>query len=182
MTHAGTQLTAPTSLVCDRTIEELLSYAKTVPAGCFVEVGVYKGGTAWHLWQICEQEGRELFLYDTFTGIPFQDPAVDSHKVGDFNDTSAEAVQAAIPGATVVAGVFPDSAITMPLVAFAHIDADQYQSVKEAAQYLFPRMVHGGIIWFDDFNCLPGAAKAVYEVFGNWVEQAPISRKAFVRK
>lgn len=175
-------LAAPTSLVCQNTIEEMIAYARTVPAGCFVEVGVYKGGTAWHLSQLCQEECRRLFLYDTFTGIPYCDAAVDSHKVGDFRDTSAEAVAAAIPHATVVPGIFPGSAVPMPPVAFAHIDCDQYQSVKEAAQFLLPKMVHGGILWFDDFNCLPGAAKAVYEVFGNWVEQAPVSRKAFVRK
>ena len=182
MTDAQTLQIAPKTLVCENTIAEMLSYARTVPAGCFVEVGVYQGGTAWHLSQLAQEEGRQLFLYDTFTGIPYCDAAVDSHKVGDFRDTSVEAVAAAIPHATVVPGIFPGSAVPMPPVAFAHIDCDQYQSVKGAAQFLLPKMVHGGILWFDDFNCLPGAAKAVYEVFGNWVEQAPISRKAFVRK
>lgn len=182
MTSNQTAAEPPSSLVFQTTIEEMLSYAKTVPDGCFVEVGVYKGGTAWHLWQLCERENRQLFLYDTFTGIPYADESVDSHKVGDFGDTSAEAVKSAIPKATVVAGVFPSSAVEMPPIAFVHIDADQYQSVKEASEYLFPRMVSGGIIWFDDFDCLPGAAKAVYDVFDNVVQQAPISRKAFVRK
>ena len=172
----------PTSVVCQNTIAEMLSYARTVPAGCFVEVGVYQGGTAWHLSQLAQEEGRQLFLYDTFTGIPVKDEEIDVHNIGDFNDTSAEKVAAAIPHAKVIAGVFPGSAVAMPPVAFAHIDVDQYQSVKEAALFLLPKLVRGGILWFDDFNCLPGAAKAVYEVFGNWVEQAPISRKAFIRK
>lgn len=172
----------PVSVVNGEVIAEMLSFAKTVPAGCFVEVGVYQGGTAWHLAQLAADEGRQIYLYDTFTGIPCKDESVDVHQIGDFGDTSVDAVREAIPTATVVAGTFPASAVTMPPVAFAHVDVDQYQSVKESAQYLLPRMVHGGIIWFDDFNCLPGAAKAVYEVFGNWVEQAPISRKAFVRK
>ena len=182
MIDAETLPKAPTSVVPPDYIEELLSYAKTVPAGCFVEVGVWKGGTAWHLSQLCQQEGRQLFLYDTFTGMPIYDPALDCHPLGDFGDTSVEEVAAAVPHATIVAGVFPGSAVPMPPIAFAHVDCDQYQSVKEAAQFLLPKMVQGGILWFDDFNHLPGATKAVYEVFGNWVEQSPVGRKAFVRK
>ena len=54
---------------------ELAATAKTTPAGCFVEVGVWKGGSASYLTEVAEQQNREIFLYDTFTGIPFAEPA-----------------------------------------------------------------------------------------------------------
>lgn len=42
-----------------------------------------------------------------------------------------------------------------------------YESVKSACDFLFPRTLTGGMILFDDFNCLstPGATKAVLEFF-----------------
>ena len=174
------QSDAPMSLVTGHVIDELIESARLTPSGAFIEVGVYKGGTAWHLAALARSQGRPLYLYDTFTGIPYADPAVDSHVVGDFRDTSAAAVQEAIPDAIIIEGIFPQSAIEMPPIAFAHLDCDQYQSIREASEYLIPRMVSGGVIWFDDYNCLSGATRAVHDVFGDRVQIAPVSKKAFV--
>lgn len=143
----------------------MVQAARATPAGCFVEVGVYKGGTSWFLNQLALDQDRALYLYDTFTGIPYKGPD-DSHSVGDFADTSFEEVCELIPEAFTVKGIFPASAIDMPPVAFAHLDCDQYQSVKESLDYLLPRMVPKGVIWFDDSPCLAGACRAAEEVFG----------------
>lgn len=136
-----------------------------MPSGCFVEVGVYQGGSAWHLDNLAQEQNREIFLYDTFSGIPYQD-AIDSHQVGDFSDTSHEEVCALLPRAHVIRGVFPGSAVPMPPIAFAHLDCDQYRSVKEASIYLLPHMARGGVMWFDDSPCLEGARQATHAVFG----------------
>lgn len=157
---------APHSVVGEATIREMLAAAKRTPTGCFVEVGVYKGGTGWWLNHLALEQGRSLYLYDTFTGIPHED-AVDSHHIGDFADTSYEAVCELIPGAFIVKGVFPGSAALMPPVAFVHLDCDQYRSVKESVEYLRPRMVPQGVIWFDDSPGLQGAQKAALEAFGD---------------
>ena len=156
---------APHSLVSEATIAEIVDTARTCPLGCFVEVGVYKGGTAWFLSQLCVEQGRELYLYDTFTGIPHRDDG-DSHSIGDFADTSYEEVRARIPHAITVQGIFPLSAVPMPPIAFAHLDCDQYRSVKESVEYLLPRMIPQGVIWFDDSPCLQGAKKAAEAIFG----------------
>jgi hypothetical protein len=108
-------------------------------------------------------------LYDTFTGIPYRCEH-DSHQIGDFADTSPQQVQELIPAAVIVVGVFPDVAVTMPPVSFAHIDCDQYQSVLESARYLAPLMVKGGVMWFDDSPCLAGARRAVEELFAGRVQ------------
>lgn len=148
------------SLVAPETLAELVAKAQSCPPGCIVEVGVYQGGSAVELAKL----GRQLYLYDTFTGIPHRSEH-DSHQIGDFSDTSSSQVQALIPSAVIVTGIFPDVAVTMPPVAFAHIDCDQYKSVLESARYLAPLMVKGGVMWFDDSPCLAGAKRAVDELF-----------------
>lgn len=160
---------APHSLVGEQDLQDLLARASTTPPGCFVEVGVYRGGSAWHLQALAARQRRGLFLYDTFEGIPHK-AYCDSHSVGDFADTDYVQVVRAFPLAVVVKGIFPGSAVAMPGVAFAHLDCDQYQSVLESALYLQPRMVADGIIWFDDSPCLAGARQAVLELYADRVQ------------
>ncbi len=171
----------PQSLVGPHIIKCLIETAGSVSPGCFVEVGVYKGGTAWHLAKLAEDQNREIFLFDTFTGIPYKG-LFDPVTPGTFSDTSADEVQKAIPYAKVVQGIFPQSAqtIELPVVAFVHLDCDQYQSIKEAALFLSPKMVKGGIMWFDDYGCLEGADMAVNELFAGRIEGSEVG-KSFVR-
>ena len=152
----------PHSLVSGEVAAALCARAAQTPPGCFVEVGVFQGGTAWHLAQVAEAQNRALYLYDTFCGIPYKGER-DSHQVGDFKETSADAVHRDVPYATIIEGVFPESALEMGPIAFVHLDCDQYESYRSALEYFGPRMVRGGIIWLDDFGCLAGADHAVLE-------------------
>jgi hypothetical protein len=152
----------PHSLVDPEVARAMCKLAQECPPGCFVEVGVYHGGTAWFLSNAAEQQRRDCYLYDTFTGIPYRDEG-DSHRVGDFSDTTFKEVQDQVPYATCIAGVFPASAVNMGLVAFAHLDCDQYRSYRDALWYLDPLMVKGGAIWCDDVDCLESATRAVEE-------------------
>lgn len=154
---------APHSLVPPEIIDDMVAHASRAPSGCFVEVGVYKGGTAWHLARVAEAQKRPIFLYDTFTGIPYQGD-LDYHRVGEFGDTSIEAVRKAIPYATVIQGVFPGSAVDMPPVAFVHLDCDQYESILSAVYYLLPMLVPGAVVWFDDTIHLKGARSAMLDL------------------
>jgi O-methyltransferase len=153
------------SVIAPHHLEELVDAARSAPPGDFVEVGVYRGGSAVLLAEVARATGRRLFLFDTFTGIPFRD-AVDRHEVGDFSDTSLEMVREAVPDATFCVGVFPD---TMPddigPIALAHVDCDQYRSVHDCCAHLGPRMAPGGVMVFDDPNVLDGASQAVRESF-----------------
>ena len=152
------------TLVHPHVIAQMIQFAHHTPTGCFVEVGVYKGGTALSLLQKAKEQSRELFAYDTFEGLPYKGE-LDDLEVGRFSDTSYDTVNALLDGATVVKGIFPGSAVTMPGVAFAHIDCDQYQAVKESIEYLKPMMVDNSVMWFDDALVLDGATKAVMESF-----------------
>lgn len=170
----------PASLIGENHLAELLAAASRTPPGCFVEVGVYRGGSAWRLLQLAKEQGRELYLYDTFEGIPCQDP-IDNHSIGDFADVNISDVTMRLEGAHVIKGVFPASAVPMPWpIAFAHLDCDQYRSVFESAEYLTSRMAVGGIIWFDDSPCLPGAHQAARELFGDRLQLSSDHGKHYV--
>ncbi len=153
----------PTSLVGAGAIEDLCEIARNAPPGAFAEFGVYQGGTAFHLAKIARTQQRHLYLYDTFTGIPCKVQGLDSHEIGDFADTSLAQVMAAIPDAVYCVGIFPETLAQMPPLAFVHVDADQYQSIKDAIACFVPLLVHGGSIVFDDYRCLAGADKAIAE-------------------
>lgn len=178
------------SLVNRENIAQLLAAAASTPPGMFIEVGVYKGGTAWHLAKLAQEQHRKIMLFDTFTGIPFADPKNgDRHVVGDFSDCNYEAVRDAIPYATVIKGIFPDcvpkppdvvKVEVVPDVAFCHLDVDQYQSYIDCCSYLSQYMVKGGIMWFDDCDHLDGAKKAVTEVFGSRVCLSSQNSKHYV--
>ena len=163
------------SAVPQNIINDLVKTASTAPQGSIVEVGVYTGGTGWQLAQLAEQQGRKIYLYDTFEGIPYKGE-LDYHNVGDFSDVDYEGIKAAIPYAEVIKGIFPNSAIPMDPIAFVHLDCDQYKSVIDSWHYLKDKLVPGAIIWFDDamgdydYVGIPGQVNgadfAMRELFG----------------
>lgn len=156
----------PRSLICHDALQELARAARDAPKGDIVEVGVYQGGSARVLAEVAIEQGRTLFLFDTFWGIPMRDDERDTHAIGDFSETSADAVREAIPSAVVIPGIFPYTLTAEPSrIAFAHVDVDQYESTRLACEALAARMVEGSLMVFDDYDVLPGAKAAVDEVF-----------------
>jgi O-methyltransferase len=153
------------TLLSPASLETLVGLALNVPPGDFAEVGVYQGGSALFLYEIAQEQGRFLHLFDTFEGMPTAGE-FDTHKVGDFADVDFDRVRRSMPLAIFYKGLFPD---TMPAelspLAFVHIDCDQYQSVKDSIERLWPLVVEGGIMLFDDYSYLEGARLAVDEVF-----------------
>ena len=95
------------SIVPAEVIEALVACAETAPPGAVAEIGVYQGGTAWRLMQVCRRQGRALHLFDTFAGIPDAEP-IDRHGVGEFASDEA-VVRRALPEAVFHTGVFPDT-------------------------------------------------------------------------
>ena len=153
------------SIIAQDNLDSLAKTAADSVEGCFVEVGVFEGGSAQILYDIAMAQGRRIFLYDTFNGIPYSD-TVDSHKVGDFTYKDVEYISRALPKAIVTQGIFPDSAIEMPPIAFCHLDVDQYWSYRNALDYLETKISPGGIIWFDDYGCTSGCDMALNERYG----------------
>ena len=152
------------SLIGQPLLDTLAQMARQPPPGAFVEIGVYQGGSASVLYDIAQEQGRAIYLYDTFSGMPVSGP-LDSHQIGEFGDCSADDVRRALPKAQVVEGIFPYSIIPMMPIAFAHIDCDQFESVRAACEIMPPLMVKGGSMLFDDYRGLQGCIAAVDAAF-----------------
>lgn len=140
--------------------------------GAFAEIGVYRGGTAWLLRSVTEPAAKDLHLFDTFAGMPETDLARDLHTAGDFADTSLASVRTFVgegPRVHYHAGRFPDTAgpDLGDRFAFVHVDVDIAQSVTDACELFYPRMVPGGVLVFDDygFTSCPGAKRSVDAFF-----------------
>jgi O-methyltransferase len=152
----------------------LARQARHLP-GDFWECGVYKGGTATMLARLLSgAPDKRLRLFDTFDGMPATDPERDYHRKGDFADTSLEGVRQRVGDAPNVAyypGFIPDTfqGLEGERVAFAHVDVDIYRSVRDCCDFLYPRLVGGGVLVFDDygFPSCPGARAAVDGFFAD---------------
>jgi hypothetical protein len=160
------------SHISESNLTVLASIAAQTPFGCFIEIGVYKGGSAFVLSEIAKMQGRQLHLFDTFCGIP-EKSDIDTHNVGDFSDTTLEEVREKVPEAFYHVGIFPGTLpVNLGRIAFAHVDCDNYESVRAACLLLPSRMVTGGVIYFDDYGRLEGATAAVNECFPYRIELA----------
>ena len=154
------------SLISAESLETMRKFAMEVPEGPIVEVGVFMGGSAFVLQEVADERGLQLYLYDTFSGIPYKRD-IDSHQIGDFgNGLSYEEAQDAFPRAFVTRCVFPKCDGIPDKISFVHLDVDQWQSYREALDCLIPRMRIGGMILCDDY-CLGGAREAIDETPGN---------------
>lgn len=138
------------------------------------ECGVYKGGTAAMIAAILKDimPSKQLYLFDTFEGMPETDSDKDRHKKGDFSDTTIEAVKKYVGCddlCTIRKGFIPDTfaGLESKKIAFVHIDVDVYKSVLDCLHFVWSRLSFGGIIVFDDygFPSCPGARIAVDEFF-----------------
>ena len=134
--------------------------------GHFAEFGVFRGGTALLAAEVLRdaRDLRPLHLFDSFEGMPITSKDEPFAK-GDFAQTSEAAVRALVSptGATVNfhVGYIPDTfeGVDIPDLAFAHVDVDLYQSVLDCVAFVYPRLVPGGILIFDDYG-FPSCTRA----------------------
>lgn len=164
-----------------RVLWKIAKQAAALSHGEFWECGVYRGGTAHLLADVAHSvmtPPKFLRLFDTWAGMPAPDPARDVHKIGDFGDASLNDVKALLdPYAPYVIyhpGVIPDTFVgtSASKIALAHIDVDIYQSVLDCCTWIYPGLVHGGFMVFDDygFSTTPGCREAVDEYFRDRAE------------
>ena len=154
----------------------LVAKSAQLHRGVIIEVGCWLGGTAALIGRradLCRI--REPFhVYDTFKGIP---PALvsasDPYYHGGEHAATREGVfqtlaRFGVKNFQCIAGIFPNSSIMGPFdaVRFAHLDVDLYESAKRCTEAIFPRLVPGGMIVYDDygFRTTPGVTKYVNEV------------------
>lgn len=145
--------------------------------GAIVECGVYRGGTALLAASTLAREGgrgapRELHLFDSFQGMPPDTDARERFQPGDLAEATEPAVRdllAPYDFVRIHPGFIPATfeGLDLPNVAWAHVDVDLYQSVRDAIAFIYPRLVPGGVLVFDDYG-FPSCAssrQAVDEYF-----------------
>jgi hypothetical protein len=179
------------SLVDKNKITHIIELLKSVTElnGDVCEVGVYRGGTA----KIISENINDcnLFLFDTFGGMPYYDLEKDKDwDVGTFNQTDYDTVSNLFknkPNVGVYKGIFPSETshnIQDKKFKFVHLDVDNYQPYKESLEFFYDKMVPGGVILFDDYdcNCCPGANKAVDEFLSDKPEEVQKNVGVFIVK
>ncbi len=139
--------------------------------GALAELGVYRGEFAAEMNRLFPD--RPLYLFDTFTGFDPRDVAVEDEgkysraAVGNFADTSVEAVRERLPfpdRAVFRVGYFPETARGIDeTYAVVSLDADLYKPLYDGLGYFYPRMASGGYIIIHDYNNsrFSGARQAV---------------------
>ncbi len=167
--------TLPTGISPDR-LAMLIAYSwmMSEKPGAFAEFGVCQGGSLDLLSRL--HPDRLIYGIDSFEGLP-QGGAMDTYHTtkGEFalSDNEFKNIQDYFAGKKVwiFKGFSPEIFIPIPEFqefSFVHVDVDLYQSVKDALDYFYPRLINTGIMIFDDygFPTTPGAKQAIDEFNG----------------
>jgi O-methyltransferase len=158
---------------------ELVGRAASInPNGHFIEIGVWRGGTASLIAKKLSLISSQatLYLADTFTGVVKASEKDASYHGGEHADTTVDVVKKLLNGkydkVKILEGIFPEE--TSQFVdnqhnfAFCHIDVDVYQSAKDIVDWIWDKLAIGGVIVFDDygFPTCTGVTKYVNEQDG----------------
>jgi O-methyltransferase len=163
--------------------------------GDFVECGVWRGGSsmAAALTLLDAEDVRELFLFDTYTGMTPPSAKDRAHSgepaesvlersernrcIADEADVAANLASTGYPGERVhlikgdVLETIPVSA--PPTIALLRLDTDFYESTRHELAHLYPRLSSGGVLIIDDYGHWQGARQAVDEYFST-LPNAPL--------
>jgi O-methyltransferase len=146
------------------------------PQACFIEIGVWRGGTAAVIGKKLHELNAtvDFYLADTFQGVQKSSQKDTFYFDGEHNDTSEQIVNTLISGIyshyKILKGIFPDETscniLTEQKFGFCHIDVDVYDSAKDIVDWIWDRMIIGGIIVFDDygFHSCDGVTRYVNEI------------------
>lgn len=143
---------------------ELWSLAREVsqPGADLLEVGVWRGGTGCLLAARATEiaPSQTVFLCDTFRGV-VKAGSYDSHyRGGEHADTSMDTVRQlatsmGLSNVELLEGIFPDETgnrIADRRFSLCHIDVDVYESARQVAEWVWPRLLPGGVLVYDDYG------------------------------
>jgi transketolase len=124
--------------------------------GDIVEVGVLDGGTAQILLKY-KSPNKKIYLFDTFEGL--QDTIVDKDGTYLHNTLFATSYGGVVElfkdnqDVSITKGYFPetDEILNDVKISLAHLDVDTYQSTLNCLNYLYPKMVSGGVFIIHDW-------------------------------
>lgn len=172
-------------------VESVKYISKNKIDGAFVECGVWKGGSTMAMaltLKNLEIEDRELFLYDTFTGMTKPGeidvssngkPAFDEFSKRKTSEDSSTWCLSSLDEVknNLFSTNYPQNKLhfiegkveeTIPnhipeRIAILRLDTDWYESTKHELIHLFPRLQPNGVLIIDDYGHWQGARKAVDE-------------------
>lgn len=161
--------------------------------GAVVECGVWKGGSMLAVAETLnrgQRSSRDLYLYDTFEGMPppgEKDVDFENRKAADMLAANTEKENNPVWAYSTLTEVkktmslstYPASRVhyvqgkveetipkTLPdSIALLRLDTDWYESTRHELIHLFPRLQRGGVLIIDDYGFWKGARKAVDEYF-----------------
>lgn len=145
------------------------------PNASMIEIGVWRGGTASIIGKklSLQNSNATFYLADTFTGVAKASDQDTFYNGNEHNDTSKEIVENITKDKykhyQILTGIFPDE--TGHLIkpsekfSFCHIDVDVYDSSKGIVDWIWDKLIIGGVIIFDDygFHTCDGVTKYVNE-------------------
>jgi hypothetical protein len=172
-------------------LESVRYTVRTGIPGAFVEAGVWRGGSmmavAYALIALGETN-RDLYLYDTYTGMSTPTEKDVSRKgytaqskfaktatgkdsstwcLASVEDVRANMERTGYPMDRVhfIAGKVEDTipAQTPEQIALLRLDTDWYESTRHELQHLYPRLAENAALIIDDYGDWLGARKAVDE-------------------
>ena len=164
--------------VSEKETERILELAQECLdiSGDFVEMGCYKGDTSLLLAEIVKASEKKLWIYDSFEGLP-EKKEVDKSVMGvlfrggELAVTKREVKQrflrANLPVPVIKKAWFSELVENdLPeQIAFAFLDGDFYESIKDSIKLVAPKMSDGGVMVVHDYTnpALPGVKRAVDE-------------------
>jgi O-methyltransferase len=158
--------------------------------GCIVEAGAYKGGGTAKISLAAGYLKRDLFVFDSFKGLPENNEPHEKNikgqsikgwfEKGNFGGTLEEVKKNVseygdLSVCHFVPGWFEDTMLSFKQeIALAYLDVDLAESTRTCLKYLFPLLSSGGAIFSQD-----GDFPLVINVFKDekfWVEEVGCDR------
>ena len=160
--------------------------------GDIVECGVWKGGNIKGIIDYLHYhdiQDKKVWLYDTFEGMTapedidvdlndlkasillneVKQPLYDIHCICSYEEATTNILGTGYPKNNLkfikgdVSNTLPK--VELEKIAILHLDTDWYASTKIELEYLYPKLVKGGVLIIDDYGHWKGCRQAVDEFF-----------------
>jgi O-methyltransferase len=172
------------TLVDEYRLFELWSLVRNTSClvGDILEVGVWRGGSGAMLACAAQRYAPEakVFLCDTFAGIVKASCHDSTYQGGEYVASRSHVEELlgrlGLAGVTVLQGMFPDEmAPTLGTRRFrlCHVDVDVFESARDVFHWVWPRLVLGGVVVFDDYGFVgcDGVTRFVNEAAGGGTDR-----------
>ncbi len=130
--------------------------------GDFIEVGVWRGGTSCILGRAIKraQTSAHLYCCDTFEGVVKASDQDNFYEGGEHADATLEETEArmrslGVENFTTLQGIFPEDTgdqVADKQFALCHVDVDTYRSAEDIFEFIWPRLMVGGAVVFQDYG------------------------------